>query len=102
MRQAIGAFLVAILNASAAGAIDTADLIAVLNAIIDIYADETRIYDAVFVQNDFLQSLTACVGTVRAKVKSVDKRKERDLRVRGDEVCENLVAFIKYRRSLRR
>ncbi|OWT35607.1 hypothetical protein C362_06798 [Cryptococcus neoformans Bt1] len=77
-------------------------LISLLNAIIDIYSDETRSYDSVFVENGYLQVLSGIVGKVRAEVKKIDKRRERDLRVRGDEVYENLVAFIKYRRSLQK
>lgn len=77
-------------------------LISLLNAIIDIYFDETRSYDSVFVENGYLQVLSGIVGKVRAEVKKIDKRRERDLRVRGDEVYENLVAFIKYRRSLQK
>ncbi|ODN77089.1 hypothetical protein L202_05626 [Cryptococcus amylolentus CBS 6039] len=76
-------------------------LISLLNAIIDIYSDETRSYDAVFEQQAFAQVLAGMVGKVRAEVKKVDKRKDAELRVRGEEVYENLVAFIKWRRSLK-
>lgn len=75
-------------------------LVSLLNAVIDIYSDETRSYDSVFVENCYLQVLSGIVGKVRAEVKKIDKRRERNLRTRGDEVYENLVAFIKYRRSL--
>lgn len=77
-------------------------LVSLLNAIIDIYSDETRSFNSVFVENDYLQVLSGIVGKVRAEVKKIDKRRERNLRVRGDEVYENLVAFIKYRRSLQK
>ncbi|ODN74945.1 hypothetical protein L198_08196 [Cryptococcus wingfieldii CBS 7118] len=76
-------------------------LISLLNAIIDIYSDETRSYDAVFEQQAYAQVLAGLVGKVRAEVKKVDKRKDAELRVRGEEVYENLVAFIKWRRSLK-
>lgn len=72
-----------------------------VNAIIDIYADETRPYDTVFKQGGYLAQLTAAVGGVRATVKKIDKKKERELRGRGEEAVENLVAFIKYRRGLK-
>lgn len=77
-------------------------LVSLLNAVIDIYSDETRSYDSVFVENCYLQVLSGIVGKVRAEVKKIDKRRERNLRTRGDEVYENLVAFIKYRRSLQK
>jgi hypothetical protein len=35
-------------------------------------------------------------------VRSIDKRKNFDLRMRGDEALENLVAFIKYKKSERK
>ncbi|WVQ78675.1 hypothetical protein IAT38_000762 [Cryptococcus sp. DSM 104549] len=76
-------------------------MVALLNAVIDIYADETRSYDVVFVEGGYLQALSGVVAKVRADVKKIDKRNDRQLRVRGEEVYENLVAFIKYRRSLR-
>ncbi|KIR31946.1 hypothetical protein I352_05575 [Cryptococcus deuterogattii MMRL2647] len=77
-------------------------LVSLLNAVIDIYSDEIRSYNSVFVENCYLQILSGIVGKVRAEVKKIDKRKERNLRTRGDEVYENLVAFIKYRRSLQK
>jgi hypothetical protein len=36
------------------------------------------------------------------QVKKIDRRKDRELRTRGEETYENLVAFIKYRRNLGR
>ncbi|WWC88040.1 uncharacterized protein L201_002943 [Kwoniella dendrophila CBS 6074] len=78
-------------------------LIAILNAIIDIYSDETKPYDQpVFVQGGFLEQLSGNVAKVRVEIKKIDKRKDRQLRTQGEEVYENLTAFIKYRRSLRR
>ncbi|WVO14721.1 hypothetical protein L204_102359 [Cryptococcus depauperatus] len=77
-------------------------LIALLDGIMDIYADEAREYDVVFEQSNYLQSLSSLVGKVRMEVRKIDKRKDRILRVRGDEVWENLIAFIRYRRSIRK
>ncbi|WRT65823.1 uncharacterized protein IL334_002773 [Kwoniella shivajii] len=98
--KVIGTWLLQLLTSSASLTAEV--LIATLNAIIDIYADETRSYDrAVFVQGGFLEALSGSVAKVRAEVKKIDKRKSRQLRTQGEEVYENLVAFIKYRRSLR-
>lgn len=75
--------------------------VALLNAVIDTYADETREYDQpVFVAGNFTQQLAGLVARLRAEVRKVDKRKNPELRLRADEAYENLVAFIKYRRSL--
>jgi hypothetical protein len=67
-----------------------------------MYADETRPVDAVFVQQGYLAALSGIVGRVRGEVKGIDKRKDKEMRERGEEAYENLVAFIKYRRSLGR
>nr|XP_019011947.1 uncharacterized protein I206_02784 [Kwoniella pini CBS 10737]OCF50728.1 hypothetical protein I206_02784 [Kwoniella pini CBS 10737] len=98
--QVIGTWLLQLLTASSTLTPDI--LISVLNAIIDVYADETRPYDKpVFVAGGFLESLSGIVAKVRAEIKRIDKRKNRQLRTQGEEAYENLVAFIKYRRSLR-
>ncbi|TXT07458.1 hypothetical protein VHUM_03178 [Vanrija humicola] len=77
-------------------------LVAVLNAVIDIYADEGRDYDRpVFVAGGFLDALASSVARVRADVRKIDRRKQPELRARAEEAYENLTAFVKYRRSLR-
>ncbi|KAL1411919.1 hypothetical protein Q8F55_002905 [Vanrija albida] len=77
-------------------------LVAVLNAIIDIYADEGRDYDRpVFVAGGFLDVLASSVARVRSDVRKIDRRKQPELRSRAEEAYENLTAFVKYRRSLR-
>ncbi len=43
----------------------------------------------------------AGVEGVRKAVRGIDRKRERDLRRRGEEVRDNLVAFIEYRRGLR-
>lgn len=76
--------------------------VALINAVIDMYADEGREYDRpVYVAGNFTQQLAGIVSRVRSEVRKVDRRKNFELRVRADEAYENLVAFIKYRRSLR-
>jgi hypothetical protein len=47
--------------------------------------------------------LVSSVDGVKKAVKAIDRRKEggRELRRRGDEVRENLIDFIQYRRDLR-
>jgi len=78
-------------------------MIQAASALIDIYSDETLPYDVNFRQEGFLQALVSSVDGVRKAVKGIDRHKEggRDLRLRGDEVRRNLIAFIQYRRDLR-
>lgn len=73
-----------------------------LSALIDIYSDETTPYDVNFRQGNYLDTLTGSVEAVRKAVKGIDRKKEggRELKLRGEEVRDNLVAFIKYRRRL--
>ncbi|KAI0686648.1 armadillo-type protein [Cytidiella melzeri] len=71
-----------------------------LSALIDIYSDESSPYDINFRQNNYLGALVAGVEGVRKAVRGIDRKRERDLRRRGEEVRDNLVAFIEYRRAL--
>ncbi|KAH9923614.1 ARM repeat-containing protein [Fomitopsis serialis] len=75
-------------------------LLQAVSALIDIYSDETLPYDTNFRQGRFLDALVGSVEGVRKAVRGIDRKKERELRVRGEEVRDNLVAFIEYRRSL--
>lgn len=79
----------------------TEPLIQTLSALIDIYSDENLPYDINFRQGNFLQRLVDSVDGVRKAVRAIDRRKERDLKLRGEEMRDNLVAFIKYRRALK-
>lgn len=104
--QAVGVFLLRLLSQNSAqghARLDDETLIAVIDAVIDIYADEEREYDGpVFVQGGFLAALTGAMGRVKAQMRGIDRRKDQVLRGRGEEAAENLAAFIKYRRSLGR
>ncbi|KAG2338386.1 ARM repeat-containing protein [Suillus weaverae] len=79
----------------------TEPLIQTLSALIDIYSDENLPYDINFRQGNFVQRLVDSVDGVRKAVRAIDRRKERDLKLRGEEMRDNLIAFIKYRRALR-
>ena len=71
-----------------------------VSALIDIFSDETLPYDVNFRQGRYLDALVRSVEGVRRAVRGIDRKKERELRVRGEEVRDNLVAFIQYRRGL--
>ncbi len=82
--------------------IETEPLIQVVSSLIDIYSDENVPYDINFRQGQYLDRLVSSVEGVRKAIRAVDRRSEegRGLKMRGDEVRENLVGFIKYRRRL--
>lgn len=82
--------------------VGTECLIQVVSALIDIYSDEALPYDDNFRKGNFLQALVSSVEGVRKAVKGIDRKKVggRELRRQGEEVRENLIAFVQYRRNL--
>ncbi|EGO02511.1 hypothetical protein SERLA73DRAFT_175968 [Serpula lacrymans var. lacrymans S7.3] len=78
----------------------TEPLIQALSAIVDIYSDESMPYDVNFRQGQYADRLVASLDSVIKVVRGVDKQKDSDLRLRGEEVRDNLIAFIDYRRKL--
>lgn len=80
----------------------TEPLIQAVSALIDIYSDENTPYDVNFRQGNFLNRLATSVDGLKKAVKGIDRRKDggKELRRRGDDVKENLIAFIQYRRDL--
>jgi hypothetical protein len=100
--RVIATHLLSILPTSTApSTYGTEPLIQTLSALIDIYSDENLPYDVNFRQGNFVQRLVDSVDGVRKAVRAIDRRKERDLKRRGEEMRDNLIAFIKYRRALR-
>jgi len=79
----------------------TEPLIQAVSALIDIYSDERLPYDINFRNGKYHERLAESVDGVKKVVRAIDRRKERDLKLRGEEVRDNLVAFIKYRKGLR-
>ncbi|KAG6830892.1 hypothetical protein H0H92_014043 [Tricholoma furcatifolium] len=75
----------------------TEPLIQATSALIDIYSDEEMPYDINFRQGGYLARLASSVDGVKKAVRGIDRRKEggKDLRLRGEEVRDNLVAFIR-------
>ncbi|KAF9502190.1 ARM repeat-containing protein [Pleurotus eryngii] len=84
--------------------IGTEPLIQVISSLIDIYSDEAMPYDTNFVQNGVLETLIASVDGVKKVVKAIDRKKQGgyDLKRRGMEIRDYLLAFIEYRRDLGR
>ncbi|PIL31313.1 hypothetical protein GSI_06011 [Ganoderma sinense ZZ0214-1] len=99
--RAISSYLLSLLPPSATPPTPTEPLLQAVSALIDIYSDETLPYDVNFRSGRFLDALVQSAEGVRKAVRGIDRKKERELRVRGEEVRDNLVAFIQYRRGLR-
>ncbi|KAK0538165.1 hypothetical protein OC835_001522 [Tilletia horrida] len=77
-------------------------MVAALNALIDLYADERAEWDVpVFRQSDFLQRLRKLVSRVRAGTRAIDKRTDPSLRARADETAQNYRAFVEFRGTVR-
>lgn len=72
-----------------------------LSALIDIYSDEGQSYDVNFRQGGYVNTLANSMEAVRKIVRGIDRKRERELRRRGEEVRDNLAAFVEYRRALR-
>ena len=49
-----------------------------------------------------LKLLAGKAATLQQAVRTINKRTQRELRFRGEEVCENLEAFLQYWERLRR
>jgi hypothetical protein len=97
LSREIGVFLVTVIAALPES--PAADTIEALNQLFDIYGDEKSENDkAVFWKDNFLQHLESAVPKVKAMVKTIDKRKQTELRVRAEEACLNLLRFIQYKK----
>ena len=103
-KQTIANYLLSILSTSdTLSTAGTEPLIQAASALIDIYSDETLPYDINFRQGKYLERLVDSVDGVKKAVKAIDRRKEggKELRRRGDEIKENLIDFIQYRKDLK-
>ncbi|KIM20311.1 hypothetical protein M408DRAFT_30469 [Serendipita vermifera MAFF 305830] len=102
--KVISGFILNLLPANGSVTVTQNELvIQAASAMIDIFSDENSPWDVNFRQGRWETVLKSRTEGVRRAVRSVDKRKEggKELRRRGDEVLENLVAFVKYRRGLK-
>ncbi|KAI6008408.1 ARM repeat-containing protein [Pisolithus orientalis] len=79
----------------------TEPLIQAVSALIDIYSDESLHYDVNFREGKFEDRLAQSVEGLRKAVRAINRKTETDLKLRGEEVRDNLIAFIKYRKELR-
>jgi hypothetical protein len=85
------------------GRTGTETMLQAAESLIDIFSDERAPTEANFRACNVLEALAGAVEGVRRAVKGIDRKKEggRELRRHGEEVRDNLVAFVRYRRSLK-
>jgi hypothetical protein len=73
-------------------------VVEVIDALMEIFADGDTAYDKpVFVEGQLLLTLKQMLPKLRKLVKTIDSRKEPDLRERADDVLENFTEFLKYK-----
>ena len=80
---------------------DADTLTAVLNAIVDTYANEMAPWDGVYAQVHMQSKLKALVPSLSAIAKRVDRHADGPLYAAAMESVQNLRAFLDYRASLR-
>ncbi|KAI1386425.1 uncharacterized protein F4822DRAFT_316300 [Hypoxylon trugodes] len=98
LNREIGVFLITIVK----GLPETpaADVVEALNQLFDIYGDESKEWDKeIFWKDNFLQHFEEVAPKVKAMVKTIDKRKFAELRVRAEEAYLNLSRFIQYKQK---
>ena len=75
-------------------------VIEIMDAIMEIFADGEKVYDApVFVNGKVLGQLKQVFPKLRKRLKGIDSNKEPELRERADDVLENFMEFIKYKEN---
>ncbi|KAI8138967.1 armadillo-type protein [Fennellomyces sp. T-0311] len=103
VNKEIGSFFMEVLKNVTTRQTTAAVAVEALNCIFDVYSDCAFDYDLpVFIQGNFLLQLKVLVPTIRTMTKTVDRRKNFDLRSRSDEALMNLVAFNKYKANEKR
>lgn len=76
-------------------------MVAAINGLIDVYADETATYDVhCFRQQGLLGRMRLTLFRCKALARTIDRRKQISLRASAEEALENLAGFIQYRQSL--
>ncbi|CAL1694663.1 unnamed protein product [Somion occarium] len=99
--QVVSNFLLSLIPGSIQSTVTPVEpLLQAVSAMIDLYSDETMPYDINFRQGNYADALAASIEPVRKVVRGIDRKRERELRRRGEEVRDNLVAFVGYRRAL--
>lgn len=75
-------------------------VVEIMDGLMDIFADEEKVYDRpVFVEGQMLSALKQALPDLKKRIKSIDARKDPDLRERADDVLANFVDFLKYKET---
>jgi len=70
----------------------------IMDGLMEIFADGEKVYDRpVFVEGQMLSALKQALPDLKKRIKSIDTRKDPDLRDRADDVLSNFVDFLKYK-----
>lgn len=73
-------------------------VIEIVDALMEIFANGDKVYDKpVFVEGQLLPTLKQMLPKLRKLIKSIDTRKEGELRERAEDVLENFTEFLKYK-----
>ena len=77
---------------------NAAVVVEVMDELMEIFADGDKVYDRpVFVEGNMLTALRQVLPDLRKRVKSIDARKDPELRERADDVLANFMDFLKYK-----
>jgi hypothetical protein len=96
LNKEISTFLLSVL--SALPGTPVADTVQALDEIFDIYSDDSYECNKVYIENGYNEILDQLQHKVRAAAKTIDKRKDEELRTRADEAVLNLQRFVAYKR----
>ncbi|KAI0308362.1 ARM repeat-containing protein [Multifurca ochricompacta] len=85
------------------GSTGTETMLQAVESLIDIFADERAPAEGNFRAGNVLEALAGAIEHVRRAVRGINRKKEggRELRRHGEEVRDNLIAFVRYRRALK-
>jgi hypothetical protein len=73
-------------------------LVEIVDEVMEIFADGERIYDRpVFVEGNILSALKQVLPELKKRIRSINARKDPELRERADDVLANFTDFLKYK-----
>jgi hypothetical protein len=73
-------------------------LVEIVDEVMEIFADGEKIYDRpVFVEGNMLSALKQVLPDLKKRIRSINARKDPELRERADDVLANFTDFLKYK-----
>ncbi|KAH3669167.1 hypothetical protein WICMUC_005006 [Wickerhamomyces mucosus] len=74
--------------------------IEILDLIYEIYSDKSFDYDSkIFIHYQYLNKLIELKSQLKHEIKLIDKNQNKELKLRGEEVSDNLSRFIQYKQD---